>query len=254
MNLPEHATRNRAQWNTWAADFVDAGRRNWATAEPSWGIWNLPGSRVDFFQGIERFAGTDAIELGCGTGYVSSWLTRAGARVTGIDISDEQLRTAGELRAQHDLTDISFLQASAEAVPLPDASFDLAVSEYGASIWCDPYAWIPEAARLLRVGGELIFLVNGLLAMLCMDEAGIQPALQRPLFGLHRVEWDDDDSVEFHLPHGEWIRLLRANGFEVERLLELQAPADAKTTSTWADSAWATKWPTEEVWHARKVR
>ena len=38
-------------------------------------------------------------------------------------------------------------------VPLPDASFDLAVSEYGASLWADPYKWIPEAARLLRPGG-----------------------------------------------------------------------------------------------------
>ncbi len=34
------------------------------------------------------------------------------------------------------------------------------VSEYGASIGCDPYTWIPEAARLLRPGGQLIFLVN----------------------------------------------------------------------------------------------
>lgn len=254
MDLSEHATRNRAQWNTWAADYAEAGRRNWASTEPSWGVWSLPESTVDFFGGIERFAGRRAIELGCGTGYVSSWLARAGAQVTGIDISEAQLATAGELQAQHGLTGISFLQASAEGVPLPDGSFDLAVSEYGASIWCDPYAWIPEAARLLTVGGELIFLVNGLLAMLCMDEAGIHRTLRRPAFGLHRVEWDDDDSVEFHLPHGEWIRLLRANGFEVERLLELQAPEDATSTYPWADPEWARRWPTEEVWHVRKVR
>jgi len=35
------------------------------------------------------------------------------------------------------------------------------ISEYGASIWCDPYRWIPEASRLLRPGGDLVFLVNG---------------------------------------------------------------------------------------------
>jgi hypothetical protein len=29
-----------------------------------------------------------------------------------------------------------------------------AISEYGASIWCDPYAWIPEAARMLRPAGS----------------------------------------------------------------------------------------------------
>ena len=53
------------------------------------------------------------------------------------------------------------LHGNAEEVPFPDGSFDLAISEYGASIWCDPYRWIPEAARLLRSGGELVFLVTG---------------------------------------------------------------------------------------------
>jgi ubiquinone/menaquinone biosynthesis C-methylase UbiE len=58
------------------------------------------------------------------------------------------------------------VRAAAEAVPLRDASFDLAVSEYGAAIWADPFTWIPEAARLLRVGGELVFLANSLLFVL----------------------------------------------------------------------------------------
>ena len=44
---------------------------------------------------------------------------------------------------------------NAEETGFPDASFDLVVSEYGASIWCDPYRWIPEAARILRPGGNL---------------------------------------------------------------------------------------------------
>ena len=52
----------------------------------------------------------------------------------------------------------------------PDASFDLAFSEYGASIWCDPYLWIPEAYRLLRPGGRLVFLRNSPLVMLCALE------------------------------------------------------------------------------------
>ncbi len=56
-------------------------------------------------------------------------------------------------------------------VPLPDASFDLAISEYGAAIWADPYRWIPEAARLLRPGGDLIFLGNSVLVMLAVPDA-----------------------------------------------------------------------------------
>lgn len=125
--------------------------------------------------------------------------------------------------------DVTFVHGSGEALPFADASFDLAISEYGVCLWCDPYRWVPEAARVLRPGGELIFLTNGLLSVLCMDEAGTATTttLHRPLFGLRAQEWPDDDgddSVEFHLPHGEWIRLLHEHGLQVERLTELRAP------------------------------
>jgi hypothetical protein len=69
---------------------------------------------------------------------------------------------------------------------------------------------------------------------------------------MHRFEWADDDSVEFHLGHGDVIRLLRANGFEVEDLLELRPGEDATTTYPYVTLEWARNWPTEEVWKARK--
>src|SRR5258705_11031781 len=111
------------------------------------------------------------------------------------------------------------VEADAAETGLPDASADLVVSEYGASIWVDPYKWIPEAARLLRPGGRLVFLINAPLLMLCMADLEEEPAkdqLRRPYFGMHRFEWDDDNSVEFHLPHGELIALLHRCGFEIE--------------------------------------
>jgi SAM-dependent methyltransferase len=101
-------------------------------------------------------------------------------------------------------------------VPCPDQSSDLAISEYGASIRCDPHRWIPEAARLLRPSGRLVFLVNALL-MLCAPDHEELPASDRflrPCFGMHRYEWSDDEFVEFHLPDGEMIGLLRRSGFE----------------------------------------
>jgi SAM-dependent methyltransferase len=48
-------------------------------------------------------AGKDAIELGCGTAYVSAWLARRGARVVGIDNSEAQLATARDLQRKHGL-------------------------------------------------------------------------------------------------------------------------------------------------------
>jgi SAM-dependent methyltransferase len=251
--LPEHVRRNRAVWDVWAADYAEAGRRKWRDPEPSWGIWSVPESQLGVFP--DDVDGLDVIELGCGTGYVSAWLARRGARPVGIDNSERQLDTARALQRQHGM-DFPLLHGNAEEVPLPNASFDLAISEYGASIWCDPYRWIPEAARLLRAGGRLIFLISAVLAMLTLpdeENGAAGDRLLRPYFGMHRFEWSDDDSVEFHLPHGELIALLRRCGLQVQELIEIQPPADATTRYTHITLEWARRWPCEEVWKARKT-
>ena len=161
---------------------------------------------------LDEVAGLDAVELGCGTAYVSAWLLRLGARsVVGLDNSPAQLATARQLQQEFDLH-FPLVQADAERAPLRSGTFDLAVSEYGAAIWCDPYRWIPEAARLLRPGGRLVFLGNSTLLMLCApdeDEVPASTELVRPQRGMHRFEWPDDPGVEFHLSHGDMIRLLR---------------------------------------------
>ncbi len=251
--LPEHVRRNRALWDDWAAQYVESGERGWAQDAPDWGIWGVPESELHVLP--DDLTGTDAIELGCGTAYVSAWLARRGARVVGIDNSEAQLATARRLQREHRL-DFPLLHGSAEAVPYPDASFDLAISEYGACLWADPYRWVPEAARLLRPDGQLVFLVNSALLMLCMPAAeGVAATdrLLRPAFDMYRIEWPGDPGVEFHLSHGDWIRLLRASGFEVEDLIEVRPPATATTRYPFVTLDWARQWPCEEIWKARKV-
>src|SRR6478752_10007075 len=252
-DLPEHVATNRAFWDELAAGYVDSGRRNWEHEEPIWGIFSVPESEVGLLPAA--IDGRDSIELGCGTGYVSAWLARRGARPVGIDNSARQLETARAFQHEFGI-EFPLLHGDAEHVPYPDASFDIAISEYGASIWCDPYAWIPEAARLLRPGGQLIFLVNSVLMMLTIpDEDGLPATgrLLRPYFGMHRFEWPDDGSVEFHLGHGDMIRLLRRCGLEVEDLLELRPGPGAVASHPLATIEWARQWPCEEVWKARKV-
>src|SRR5213592_1317775 len=163
--LPEHVRRNRVHWDARAAEYVGPGERAWARQEPTWGIWRVPDSEIHVLP--EDLAGKDAIELGCGTAYVSAWLARRGARVVGIDNSEAQLATAARLQRQYGF-DFPLLHGNAEAVPYPGSSFDFAISEYGACLWADPYRWVPEAARLLRPGGRLVFLVNSFLLSLCM--------------------------------------------------------------------------------------
>lgn len=252
-DLPDHVRRNRAQWDEWAADYVANGERSWRLrpGDETWGIWNIPERELRLLP--DDLAGRDTIELGCGTAYVSAWLARRGAKPVGIDNSEAQLTTARRLQEVHGLA-FPLVHGNAEDLGYPDESFDLAISEYGASIWADPDAWVPETSRVLRPGGRLIFLVNGLILMLAMPDAE-RPAtneLLRPLHGLHRLEWSDDDSVNFHLSHGDWIDLLRSNAFEVERLAELYPPEGATTDFPYVTPEWARQWPSEEIWVARK--
>jgi hypothetical protein len=97
--------------------------------------------------------------------------------------------------------------------------------------------------------------VNSVLLMLAVPDTDELPAterLVRPYFGMHRFEWPDDESVEFHLGRGDMIRLLRGCGLEVEDLLELRPGPGAMTRYPFVTLEWSRQWPCEEVWKARK--
>ena len=251
--LPDYALLNRESWTKANAEYTGRRARDaWAQEEITWGMWRQPEREV---QALPDVTGKDVIELGCGTAYFGAWLKRAGARrVVGVDVTPAQLETARRLDEQLGLG-LELVEANAEEVPLEDESFDLVLSEYGASIWCDPHRWIPEAARLLRPGGELVFLRTSTLAILCAPGEGqVGTELVRSQRGLHRVDWSGDEGVEFHLSHGELHRLLRASGFRLLDLIELYAPDDAVDHEYYAEppADWAKRWPAEEIWVARK--
>ena len=244
---------NADAWEARRDDQLALARQQWSAAEPAWGIFGVPESDVGLLPSHLDDART--LELGCGTAYVSAWLARRGARPIGLDPTPGQLRIARQFQHEYALW-FPLVRAAAERVPLRDAAFDVIISEYGAAIWADPYRWIPEAARLLRPGGELVFLGNSTLLMLCVpDEDGVAATerLLRPQFEMHRFEWPDDPTVEFHLGHGEWIRLLRANQFVIEDLVELRPPADARSGYPFVTVDWARRWPCEEAWRARRL-
>ena len=253
MSEPDYVAVNRAAWTTANAEYTDQKAHSaWSEEKITWGTTH---AREDDVRALPDFEGKDVVELGCGTAYFGAWLARRGAHVVGVDVTPAQLETARRMEAEFGLG-MQFVEANAEETGLPDASFDLVLSEYGASIWCDPAKWIPEAARLLRPGGHLVFLRNSTLAVLCGTENdGPVETLQRPQRGLYRIEWNAPDEIEFQLGHGDWIDVLRANGFEIERLVELFARDDAVDHEYYHSNAeWAKKWPSEEVWRARLSR
>lgn len=255
--LPDYAVRNRTLWTRANKRYTARHARElWEQDEIRWGTWDIPERDLGVLPDVR---GLDIIELGCGTAYFAAWLKRRGARrVVGVDVTPAQLASAQELNREFRLG-LELIEANAEAVPLPDASFDLAISEYGASLWCDPYLWIPEAARLLRRGGQLVFLRNSTLVILCSpDDANVTQRLARPQKGMLRFDWIDEDgpTTEFHIGGSDMFGLLRDTGFDVLDFRELFAPADATDHEyyTWVHADWARRWPAEEIWRAQKRR
>jgi hypothetical protein len=78
------------------------------------------------------------------------------------------------------------------------------------------------------------------------------PQLMRDYFGIHRIEWSDDHSVEFALPCGKWIELFGRYHFTIESLTEPQAPPGPASQPTHVTAEWARRWPSEEIWRVRK--
>ena len=249
--LPSHVLANRQAWTRMSVDFAEPGRRSWSTDRITWGIWEVPEGDLRALGDLSQWRGKDVVELGCGTAYFSAWLARLGARPVGVDITPAQLENARAYQREFGI-EFPLHEENAEATSLPSQSFDLAISEYGASIWCDPARWIPEAARLLRPGGTLVFLRNSALSVLCTgDEGPAQTSLMRDWSQMGRIEWDG--SVEFHLPPSDMIRLLRESGFEVEALIDVFPPPDAKPVRyDYITLDWSRRWPCEEIWRARR--
>jgi ubiquinone/menaquinone biosynthesis C-methylase UbiE len=256
----DYVALNREGWTRSNAEYTDkSAQDSWAQTEVTWGQYSIPESDVRILPDV---TGRDVIELGCGTAYFGAWLKRAGARrVVGVDVTPAQLETARRMDAEFGLG-LELIEANAEDVPLPDETFDLAFSEYGASIWCDPALWIAEAARLLRPGGELVFMRGTTLRILCAPDVGkTTNRLERPQREMYRLDWqaqdeDDWEGVEFHPGMADMLRILRTNGFELVDFRELYAPLDAEDHPWYDDppADWAKQWPAEEIWRLRLQR
>jgi SAM-dependent methyltransferase len=261
VTRPEDVAHNRALWDQVSAEISAAdGLSRWAADEIAWGLSGVPESQVGVLGQVRN---RDVVELGCGVAHLSAQLVRRGARAVALDLSSAQLSATVRAQGAHGPW-FPVLQADAERLPLADRCADLVVSEHGVAAWCEPQAWVAEAARILRPGGRLVFLTNSPLSAMCVPAEG-GPAGQGLLRGpaeLREIRWPGG-GLEHHPTHGDWIRVLGRNGFTVTGLRELPDPsdgtADEERTRTAsglygiADPEWAERWPVEDLWTARRL-
>ncbi len=250
--IDRYERTNRTFWDGDADDY-QAAHGNQLADHGRWGVWGVPESELG---ALGDLSGLDVLELGCGAAQHSIGVASGAARRTGLDLSLGQLghavvnlNTAG-LR-------MPLVCATATATPFRDKSFDLVFCDHGAMSFCDPRATVPEAARLLRTGGRLVFNLSTLLRYLCFPpgdvDAPITRKLRSPYFGARAFDWGDG-TVDFQIPHGDWIRLFTRHGFAIEDLIEIQAPKGATSSySDYAAAKWSRKWPAEEIWKVRKA-
>jgi hypothetical protein len=166
----------------------------------------MPTTDIEVLRRHAEIAGSDVLDVGCGQGGLTRELAALGARVTGIEVSEEQLAVA---RAADDgALATRYLVGRAEAIPLPDESFDLVV--FRASLHHvapeQMSAALREAARVLRPGG-LVYAAEPLaegdfyaLVSIVDDEDEVRDAAQRALAsaasaGLRHVATEDYELV-----------------------------------------------------------
>jgi len=251
-SLSSQAATNRRLWDELSDAYQERHGDQLAESRgAAWGLWQVQESEL---QVLGEVSGRDVLELGCGAAQWSIALHGRGARMTGLDNSARQLEHARELMAKAGV-EFPLIHAPAEATGLRAASFDVVFCDFGGMTFADPCKTVPEVARLLRPGGLLAFSANTPIVELAWPAE-----MEHPGEKLIVNYWEElseikppGEPIGFQLRYGEWIALFRANGFQIEALLELRPPADGVSSyRNEADREWARRWPMEHIWRVRK--
>ncbi|MGN6427797.1 MAG: class I SAM-dependent methyltransferase [Leifsonia sp.] len=162
----EHLRAVRARFDDRAAEYDDSSMHRALAAE------------VAAFAEVRP--GSDVLDVATGTGLVLRSLrdARAGARLTGVDLSPGMLAVARER-----LPEATFVEADATSLPLPDASVDVVICVTGLHLFPDPAAAIAEWARVLRPEGRAVTATFG--RMDPAEHGGRHGAPQPPSYPTH---------------------------------------------------------------------
>ena len=247
---------NLASWESYSEEYQRkaAQQLNTAWDRLGWGVWSIPDEQVGALGDVRDL---DALELGCGAAQFGIRVAKRGARVTGLDISANQLAAASTPFAESGVS-FPLVRGNAEELPFADETFDLVFCDHGAIGFTDPTITVPEVARVLRPGGRLVCNTATPFIWVTWPLVDGPPGreLVRSYFASTRMEWDPDDPApEFQLGYGAWIRLFNEHGFVIEDLIELRpTERDDERFDGYVTQGWAFDFPAEHIWKVRKGR
>jgi SAM-dependent methyltransferase len=245
------ARKNRRAWDADSDEYQsEHGRLLGGKNALAWGLWRIPERELKVLGSVR---GKRMLELGCGAAHWSIALAGRRAQPIGMDNSLKQLFHATE-SINSSRARVPLVQAVAEFLPFRDETFDVVFCDYGAMSFADPALTVPEAARVLRGDGLFAFSTTTPFLNACWPDGSdeVTRTLHNSYFGMRRLEWSADETVDFQLPYGEWIRLFRSNDLSIEDLIEIRPPPGARTTFPGRPSSWARRWPAEMIWKVRK--
>lgn len=132
------------------AEFWKRAARDWAEFfEPHfWPLWEVMLERANVR------AGTEFFDAGCGAGGASELAAIHGAKITGLDATEDLLEIARER-----VPEGNFRTGDLEALPYPDASFDISFAANSIQFTYDPIQTLRELRRVTKLGGKIVFAV-----------------------------------------------------------------------------------------------
>jgi len=136
------------------AQFKEAQKQGWAHFVPLEVMTTPPAARLIRHARVR--AGQRVLDVCCGTGVAAITASRAGASVTGLDFTPQLLERARE-NARIAGVSVEWHEGDLEALPFPDVSFDVVLSQYGHMFAPRPDVALAQMLRVLKPGGTIAF-------------------------------------------------------------------------------------------------